>query len=129
MAKKKLRIISSFNYKGKDGQALQDKWIRFSPGEECPSLEPEEIERLIRDGAICEIDLYGENIISKKIINLMPEQIEHLFAKSPDKISQIVNSSDFSQETLARMLVYAERYKLPGAIVQVINSKIKGDGE
>jgi len=50
MAKKsKIRVMQSFVYKGKDGLLPNKKWITISPGEECPSLDSNEKERLIKD--------------------------------------------------------------------------------
>ena len=125
--KRNFRVIQSFVYKGKDGRAQNKKWFVVSPGEECPKLDINEKERLLREQVICEVDMHGENIISKKLITMNAEEIDRLFnSKSPQQLASIVSSTDFAQETLARMLVYAEKMKLPGAITQTINQKLEG---
>ncbi len=125
--KQKFRVVQSFVYKGKDGLAPNKKWFVISPGEECPSLDSNETERLIREQVICEVDMHGENIISKKLISMNSEEIDRLFnSKSPQSLVNIISSTDFAQETLARMLVYAEKAKLPGVITQTINQKLEG---
>ena len=125
--KRNFRVIQSFVYKGKDGLAQNKKWFVVSPGEKCPKLDINEKERLIREQVICEVDMYGENIISKKLITMNAEEIDRLFnSKSLQRLSSIISSTDFAQETLARMLVYAEKMKLPGAITQTIDKKLEG---
>ena len=125
--KQNFRVIQSFVYKGKDGLAANKKWFVISPGEECPKLDINERERLLREQVICEVDMHGENIISKKLVTMNAEEIDRLFnSKSPQKLANIISSTDFAQETLARMLVYAEKMKLPGAITQTINQKLEG---
>jgi hypothetical protein len=128
MAKKsKIRVMQSFVYKGKDGLLPNKKWITISPGEECPSLDSNEKERLIKEQVICETDMYGENIVSKKLVTMNAEEIDRLFnSKNPQTLSGIISSTDFTQETLARMLVYSEKSKLPGIIIQAINQKLEG---
>lgn len=125
--KSKFRVIQSFVYKGKDGLNKNDKWFVISPGEKCPSLDSSETERLIRENVICEVDMYGENVISKKLIKMNEEEIERLFdSKSPQHLMSAIASADFEQETLAKMLVYAEKKRLPGVIVQAITQKLEG---
>jgi hypothetical protein len=125
MTKQKLRVISSFTYKGKDGKAKQDKWVSIGPGEECPSLDENERERLIMMGVICEVDMYGENVISKKLMKMNEEEIERLFAeKGPGRMLDIISSTYFEKETLAKMLVYAEKMRMPPMIAKAIEAKM-----
>lgn len=125
--KQSFRVIQGFVYKGKDGLASRDKCVTISPGEKCPPLDNNEKERLIKEQIICEVDMYGENVISKKFVEMNAEEIDRLFiSKSPQQLISIISSADFAQDTLARMLVYAEKSKLPVAITQAIEQKLEG---
>ncbi len=113
MAKKnKYRVIAPFAYRGKDG--LSKAPVKVSPGEPVPPLDSNQVERFMMEGSICETDMYGENIVTKKLMRMNPQEIERLLQqKGPKTIMQIIQSTPFDKETLALMLAWSEKMRMP----------------
>ena len=117
---KSFRITGGFTYKGK----------RLSPGEEMPSnLDSGDIEQLIRQNKITEVDAGGHNIVSKKLTELDHAQVEGILGKSRVAVQQILNTTDFSRETLAKMAVAAEKLQLAPQVKELIDKKISEHAE
>jgi len=124
--KKKYRIIDGFVYKGHDGKAKPIQWVRISPGEELPKLDPNQIQKLLVEQKICELDSYGMNIPNKRVIEMTHEEIDRLFqGKTAQGIMGIISSGNFSRETLCRMLVFVQKMKVP-QLITFLEQKIEG---
>lgn len=109
----KCRIMSSFVYRGPNGDWGANKSFNVGPGEEMPKLNLACRKQLLDIGKICEIDQYGENIIVSKRLEMNDEEISRMFdGKAPQAIINILNSAKFSLETLARMYAYAEKNRI-----------------
>lgn len=122
---KKYKIILGFSYKGPDGKASQDKWVRYGPGEEVPKLEKDELDRLIATERIAEISSETNELIqNKRITNLNDSEIERFLQKSTPAILAAINTGDLSIETLGKMLVIAEREKMDARIRTTIEEKL-----
>lgn len=125
MSKKKYKIILGFTYKGKDGKAKQEEWVRIGPGEEVPELNSDELEILIRQEKIAEISSETGSIIqTKKVTVLNDTEIERFMGKSAPSILAAISSEELSIETLGKMLVIAERQKMDARIKNTIEEKI-----
>lgn len=122
--KVKLRVLEPFNYRGKDGNSKT--YITVSPGEEIPPLSVDERNRLLHEQKICEVDLYGENVVNKKLVRLNDEEIQRLFLNKTDNtILGLVVSTNFEKETLAKMLAFAEVHKVARSIISCIEQKLE----
>ena len=110
---KQYRIIMSFTYKGPKGTWKQSKAVRIGPGQKVPELESREIEKLLREGKICEVDSNGEKIPNKRFIEMNAERVDKLLSGKPElAVIHIVKGTEFGADTLSRILVYCERNKL-----------------
>ena len=113
MAKSKYRVVKSFIYKGPEGNWEQKKWVTIGPGEEVPKIDSNETEKLLAQNAICEVDMYGENVEKKKTLEMNGEEISRLFeGKEADAIISIIGASNFGTETIHRMYAFAEKLRL-----------------
>jgi len=122
---KKYRIIQGFFYKGKDGKAKQA--VRIGPGEECPELDSNERDRLLREERICEISENGENIRYRKLLNLGEEQIDNLLRKPNNFIVNEIKNVMYSKDTLSKIYAKAEQLKLGKALLEVVELRIDGE--
>lgn len=109
---KKYRVLQSFPYRGKDG--LSEKIVTIGPGEEVPELDSGERERLLKEERICEVDMYGENIRYKKLIDLSDEQISNLLKKSKPVIMAELRNVTYSKDTLSKIYAAADKMGAKG---------------
>ena len=120
------RILMPFTYRGPGGNWKHAQHVRLGPGQEFPKLESSEIERLLHEGKICEMGSDGTSIPNKRFEDMNAEQIDRLFgAKSELAILNIINSTNFSTDTLNRMLVYSQKNKL-NQTAHILESKLDG---
>lgn len=122
---KKYRIIQSFFYRGKDGKAKNP--IRLGPGEDCPELESNERERLLREEKICEVSSEGENIRHKKLLDLSDDQIDNLLRKPRPFIMNEIKNVMYSKDTLAKIFAKADQLKLGAPLLELLELKIGGE--
>jgi hypothetical protein len=122
---KKYRIISGFTYKGEDGKAKQEKWVRIGPGEEVPKLNSDELNKFISQEKIAEISAEtGEVIQTKKVTTLNDIEMERFIRKSTPSILAALQTDEFSIETLGKMIIIAEREKLDNRIKTALEEKL-----
>ena len=122
---KKYKIVSSFTYKGKDGKDKQEAWVRIGPGEEVPALTQDELNKLLYAEKIAEIsEVTGETIVNKKLTNLNEIEVEKFLRKSPTAITAAISSGNLSIDTLGKMLIIAEREKMPNIVKNAIEEKL-----
>ena len=111
--KKKYMILESFTYRGSDGRLPLAKRVIIGPGEQLPKLDSNELERLLHEGRIAEVDLYGEAIPNKRLESMNAEKIDKMFSgKAEVAIIRIVEATNFDKDTLCRVLVFCEQNKL-----------------
>jgi len=122
---KKYRIIQSFVYRGKDGKSKDG--IRIGPGEECPEIDSNERERLLREERICEMSENGENIRYKKLLDLTEEQIDNLLRKPRNFIILEIKNVMYSKDTLSKIYRKAEQNKLGPQLLEVLEARIGGE--
>ncbi len=122
---KKYRIIQGFFYKGKDGKSKQP--IRLGPGEDCPELDSNERDRLLREERICEVSDSGENIRYKKLLDLGEEQIDNLLRKPRNFIINEIKNVMYSKDTLSKIYAKADQLKLGAPLLEVIEQRISGE--
>jgi len=122
---KKYRIIQSFVYRGKDGKSKNA--IRLGPGEDCPELDANERERLLREERICEMSSDGENIRHKKLLDLTDEQIDNLLNKPRQFIMTEIKNVMYSKDTLAKIYAKADQMKLGVPLLDLIEKRIAGE--
>lgn len=122
---KRYRIIQSFIYRGKDGKS--PKALRLGPGEECPQLETNEREKLLREERICEVNDEGENIRYKKLLDLDDERIDNLLKKPVPFIMNEIKNVMYSKDTLSKIYGQAEQMKLGKPLLDLIEAKIAGE--
>ena len=122
---KKYRIIQSFSYRGKDGKSKNA--VRIGPGEECPELDINERERLLREERICEVSSEGENIRYKKLLDLTEDQIDNLLNKPKPFIVNEIKNVMYSKDTLSKIYAKVEQMKLGDALKTLIESRIAGE--
>ena len=92
-------------------------------GEEATKLDSEQLEKLLRLGKICEVDLHGENIEHKEANNLSDSQIDNLLGKPftfvMSYLANLQNSTrPLSMDTLSRMYSLADQKKLPPPLLK-----------
>jgi len=121
--KTEYRVVRSFPYFGKDGKGK--KSVVIGPGEPLPKLESALIENLLNEGRICAVDMYGENIPNNKLEVLSAEEVERLFdGKGAQAVLSILATASFDADTLGRMLLAAEKFRMPDLVVQAIEAKM-----
>jgi len=122
----KYKIINSFCYYGKEGK--EKKGIIYSPGEELPELDLNEIERLLMQQKIAEVSQTDGSIIPyKKLENLDSSQIKSFLSKPYNFIYSQLKTRYFSNDTLSEIYSLAENMKISTDILKLIESKIDGD--
>lgn len=122
---KKYRIIQGFFYKGRDGKSKQS--VRLGPGEDCPELDSNERDRLLREERICEISEDGENIRYKKLLDLSEEQIDNLLRKPRNFIMNEIRNVMYSKDTLSKIYSKADQLKLGAPLLELIELRIGGE--
>ena len=122
---RKYRIIQSFVYRGKDGKSKQA--VRLGPGEECPDLESNERERLLKEERICEISENGENIRYSKLLDLDDTQIENLLNKPGRFVMSEVKNVQYSKDTLSKIYAKADSMKLGKPLLELLEMRIAGE--
>jgi len=123
----KYRIIKGFTYRGPDGASK--KKLKLGPGEDIPRLDPNERERLLSQGKICAVSSGGENIRTKKVIDLNPKEIERILDKPEIAIRKIVESTNISQESLAKLSIHLEKKGAPKHLIEAIDNKMSSDSK
>lgn len=124
VAKKAYRVIGSFYYHGPNGTKKQG--VLVSPGENLPKLDSSELEKFLTQEKICEVDDNGENVVYKKLKSLSDESIHSLVLTGPKRIMQEVNSGIcYSHDMWAKVYREAEKYKVPQAVLDAIENKLK----
>lgn len=122
---KKYRIIQGFFYKGKDGKSKQT--VRLGPGEECPELDSNERDRLLKEERICEVSDDGENIRYKKLLDLSDDQIDNLLRKPSNFIINEIRNVTYSKDTLSKIYAKADQQKMGKVLLETIEQKISGE--
>ena len=125
---KKFKVVGSFVYRGADGKET-DKVFTISPGEDCPKLDSNEKERLLRLGKVAEVSENGEVIIHQNPEDLKDDQIKNLMLKNPAFITSFLfarQSSSFplSKETLSKMYSLADERKMPKDLIEKLEEFI-----
>ena len=122
---KKYRIIQGFIYHGKDGKSKQA--IRLGPGEECPILEANERDRLLKEERICEVSENGENIRYAKLLDLDDNQIDNLLNKPGRFIMSEIKNVMYSKDTLSKIYAKADQMKLGKPLLDLLEARIAGE--
>jgi len=123
--KSKYRIVLSFTYKGPKGKWKPNKFVRIGPGQELPELESREIERLLQEGKIREVSSSGELIVNTRFVEMNAERIDKMLSGKPElAIMNIIHSTDFSTDTLNRILVFCEQNQLKKA-TKLVDEKLQ----
>lgn len=122
---KKYRIIQGFFYKGKDGKSKQI--VRLGPGEDCPELDSNERDRLLKEERICEVSEDGENIRYRKLLDLSEEQIDNLLRKPRNFVINEIKNVMYSKDTLSKLYAKADQLKLGAPLLETIELRISGE--
>lgn len=126
--KKTYRVVTSFPYKGYDGKGskgTKNVNVTIGPGEPLPKLSSNEIERLLSEGKICEVDMYGDNVPNERLESLTAEEVKRFFeSKNAKDILTVLAGGEFDQDTLGRMLLAAEKLNMSAMVIQTIESKM-----
>ena len=109
---KKYKVVDSFHYRGPDGKWPHEKSYIIGPGEQVPKLESHQLEKLLTEGKISELDMHGELIPNSRLVEMNAEQVNKTFeGKAESTVVRLIETTNFSKDTLARILVFCEKVR------------------
>jgi len=119
----KFVILDSFAYRGKDGK---DKPVRVGPGEEVPPMDSSLLKHLVEAGKIGEISSEtGQVIPRKKAFKLKDNEMDSLLKRSKPALQNVLTRVDFDKESLAKLLIRAEKVGAPEQVRKIIEERLE----